>query len=353
MHKPRVLFILKRRHDYNTDKHTYIGLSTGLYNSASFMHNMLSECDIKSHISVVVDNNGIDAEVCKFRPTHVIIEALWVTPTKFAVLTKLHPKVKWIIRLHSEVPFLANEGIAFDWLGDYVTYKNVSIAANAPRALKEIRFYLKHKINCNEEVINQRVIYLPNFYPQDYKTKKFNKEKKHIDVCCFGAIRPLKNQLIQALAAVQFAEKIGKKLKFHINSGRVEQKGNSVLNNLKSLFEHLHDEGHELINHEWAPRKEFLEICGKMDIGMQVSLSETFNIVGADIISQGVPLVASPEIPWANSLFCGNPVESEEIYNALMLTYKFPKLNVITNKYFLKTYTNKSKNTWVKYLYKK
>ena len=110
----KVLFILKRREDYNSEIHSNIGLSTGLYNSANFMNEMLQSCNIESNLEVAIDNNCIDRLVNKHKPTHVIIEALWVVPQKFAILCKLHPKVKWIIRLHSEMPFMAGEGMAMD-----------------------------------------------------------------------------------------------------------------------------------------------------------------------------------------------------------------------------------------------
>jgi hypothetical protein len=350
--KNKVLFLLKRREDYNSDKHSHIGLSTGLFNSASFMNEMLNKFGVDSHLEVVIDNNDIDREVTKHKPTHVIIEALWVVPTKFTVLTQLHPKVIWIVRLHSEMPFLAGEGMSLDWLGDYANFPKILIGANAPRALDEVRFYLKHKMNCSDEYINKKVIYLPNFYPQNYKTKKFDRDKDVIHISCFGAIRPLKNHMLQAMAAVKFAEKLGKKLRFHINSGRVEMNGNPVLNNLKSFFSHLQHKGHQLINHEWTPRDEFLKICAKMDIGMQASISETFNIVGADLISQGVPLVGSKEIPWANPVFCGNPLNTDDIYKALILTYYFPQFNVKTNQFLLTRYTSKTRKIWLNYFKK-
>lgn len=349
METSKILFILKRRDDYNHEKHTHVGLSTGLFNSATFMSDMLKDCGFESNIAVVVDNNDIDRAVTKYKPTHVVIEALWVVPPKFSVLCTLHPTVKWIIRLHSEIPFLANEGMAFDWLGDYIGFENIIIGVNAPRALREVRYFLKSKLNCSDHVINKRVVYLSNYYPDTFSRKKFDRNKDFINVSCFGAIRPLKNHVLQALAAIKFADKIGKKLKFHINSGRIEQSGNSVLSNLKSIFTHLHANGHELINHEWAPRDEFLTICKTMDIGMQVSISETFNIVGADIISQGVPLVGSSEIPWANPLFNAKSVESERIYESLLLAYYLPNLNVASNQLFLKLYVNKTKKIWTKF----
>ena len=343
----KILFLLKRREDYNSILHSPIGLSTGLYNSASFMNDMLNEAGIESHLKVLIDNNCIDREVKKHKPTHVIIEALWVVPTKFHILQKLHPNVKWIIRIHSEIPFMAGEGMAMDWIADYLSFKNVYIGINAPRMLRETKIYLSSKYGKNK--IKDKLIYLPNYYPQKYEKKKFDKKKEYIDVGCFGAIRPLKNHLMQAIAAVEFAESLGKKLRFHVNAGRIEMKGEPVLRNLKCFFEQLYDKGHELVNHTWTPREEFLKICASMDIGMQCNFSETFNIVGADLVSQGVPFVASSEVPWASQTFNANPAYSDQICSKLLKAYKYGKINVFLNKTNLKEYTTLSKNIWIEY----
>lgn len=345
----KVLFVLKRREDYNAISHSHVGLSTGLYNSASFVNEMLAELEIESKLVVVKDNNDIDREVAAFRPTHVIIEALWVVPTKFEILQKLHPTVKWIIRLHSETPFMAGEGMAMDWLGDYSRFKNIILACNAPRFLREVRLYLQHLNKWSREVTNQRVIYLPNFYPQNYVRKSLNRGKNTIDIGCFGAVRPLKNHMVQVFGALEFAERIGKKLRFHVNAGRIEMQGQPVLNNIRGFFQQIHGLGHELINHQWCPRENFLDICASMDIGLQVSFSETFNIVGADIISQGVPLVGSKEIPWAIPLFNADPTSSRSISNKLMMAYRFPDLNTWTHQRSLKNYTSETSNIWFNY----
>jgi hypothetical protein len=310
------------------------------------MNVMLQEAGVESHLEVVVDANSIDREVAKYRPTHVIIEALWVPPTKFYVLQKLHPNVTWVIRLHSELPFLAQEGIAMDWLGDYLGYKNVVIGVNAPRMMQELTDYAVVKFGSG---VTDKIVYLPNFYPQEYDNKTFDKSSDTIDIGCFGAVRPLKNHMLQAVAAVKFAESIGKKLRFHINAGRIEMKGEPVLNNLKGFFAQLHHKGHELISHTWTPREQFLVLCSQMDIGMQCSFSETFNIVGADLVSQGVPLVTSSEIPWHTPWFSASPTESEEIYNCLHRVYKFPKINTYLNQYNLTRYTNKTRKIWLNY----
>jgi len=346
----KVLFILKRREDYNAIVHSHVGLSTGLYNSASFVNSMLTASGVESMLEVAIDNNCIDRLVTKHRPTHVIIEALWVVPTKFTILQKLHPKVKWIIRLHSELPFLAGEGNAMDWIGDYSEFHNVYLGVNAPRMMREIQTYMKAK-HPGRIWDNGRIIYMPNYYPQEFVSKKLDKNKDTVDVACFGAVRPLKNHMVQAIAAIEFAKRIGKKLNFHINAGRIEMNGDPVLNNLKGLFEQLSGRGYQLINHQWRPREEFLELCSTMDIGLQVSFSETFNIVCADLISQGVPIVGSTEIPWAVPAWCADPTDSENIADCLASAYNWPKLNVMSNQWSLKKYTNQTQQTWTKYFY--
>jgi hypothetical protein len=345
----KVLFCLKRREDYSAILHHHVGLSTGLYNSASFMNDMLVDSGIDSVLEVAIDNNCIDRLVNKHKPTHVIIEALWVVPTKFSILQKLHPTVTWIIRLHSEMPFMAGEGNALNWVGDYTTFKNVLISCNAPRMLSEVRNYLKIRNNWSAAETNRRVIYQPNFYPREFVTKPFDKEKDHIDVACFGAIRPLKNHLLQAFGALEFANRIGKKLHFHVNAGRIEMNGSPVLNNLKGTFEQLFDSGHRLINHQWCPREDFLQVCATMDIGLQVSFSETFNIVGADLVSQGVPLVGSVEIPWSSGFFNADPTNSHDIANQLYKSYMLPQINVKLNQHKLIKYTNQTRKVWTKY----
>lgn len=152
----KILFILKKREE-STEDYTY-GVSTGLLHSASFVKDMLVRSDMDSKLVVVNDNNDIDREVTLYRPTHVIIEALWVVPEKFEVLRKLHPTVKWIVRIHSETPFLANEGIAMDWIFKYVDMENVYVAVNSDQFASDIKQMLW-------DPEKDKIIYLPNYYP--------------------------------------------------------------------------------------------------------------------------------------------------------------------------------------------
>ena len=344
--KPRVLFVLKLRHqsggEYSVLKHS------GLFNSATFVKDMLCENGYVADLVQVVDNNQIDAQVKKHNPDIVIIEALWVVPEKFDVLQKLYPKVKWIIRLHSELPFLANEGIALEWINKYLYMKNVYISANSDFAQRDLENYVKASMH---PTLHNKIIFLPNYYPVKNATmlpRMFWNVGSTINVGCFGAIRPMKNHLVQAAAAVEFAEQRGLICKFHINSGRVEGKGDTVLKNLRAFFQGLGGR-HILVEHGWLDRTEFLQLVRQMDIGLQVSLSETFNIVSADFVNEDIPIVTSTEVDWMPIFFTSKATDAQKIVNAMtrVLFYKryFDWLDWPRKS--LKKYVERTERIWV------
>jgi hypothetical protein len=344
----KILFIIKKRVDTDASGQKKL-IQTGLYNSSNYLNIILNTMGIESYVDYAIDNNCIDRIVTKHRPTHVIIEALWVVPPKFNILCQLHPKIKWIIRFHSDMPFIACEGIAMSWISKYSMFKNLYIGCNAPRFFREVKVFLKAK-NLSDNEINEKVIYLPNYYPVDTFKTKPKEEKDEINICCFGALRPLKNQLIQAISAIEFANKINKKLRYHINATRVETNGLPVYNNIKGLFTELSSDNFELVEHSWYDKEEFLSVCSQMDIGLQVSFSETFNIVGCDMLSQGVPIVCSYDIPWStNTKYNASPTDSVDITNKLLLTYENIEDNVKLNTESLSEYVEKTKQIWYDY----
>lgn len=322
-HNKKVLFVLKRRSAY--------GVSYGLVNSAGFVARFLNSIGIEAKVVEVVDNNCIDKEVHKFKPTHVIIEALWVVPEKFNILCKIHKNVKWLVRLHSKTPFLANEGVAMEWLAKYkeikAKFRNFNVSANSTALINEIESSLELKIS-----------YTPNIYfPPTFETVSKKRDKKFIDVGCFGAIRPMKNHLIQAMAAIKLANKLGLTLRFHINGGRCEQRGENVEKNLNALFKATK---HSLVTHDWMNHTEFLKLVCKMDIGMQVSFSETFNIVAADFAYANIPIIGSDEIEWLSYLYRANPNKIDSIYSKMLFSYHTSKFGIQKINKFLLIFHN-------------
>jgi glycosyltransferase involved in cell wall biosynthesis len=360
--KKKVLFICRQSDNYKDAAYCAFRKYSGLFTSARLMVDMLNTSDnIEAKIVIVNDNNDIDREVHGYKPSVVIIEALWVVPEKFEILQKLHPKVTWIIRTHSDVAFLATEGMSLDWINRYLDYKNLVLAPNSIKGYNDIMFIIKHKYGHlpNYHEYEDRVVYLPNFYnvdsinELDLPFREDATNSSQIDIGCFGAIRPLKNQLNQAIAACKFADQIGKNLNFHINGTRLEgEKGtaNAVLKNIRQLF--LHSPKHRLIEHDWMPHSEFLRLLASIDLGMQVSFTETFNIVTADMISVGVPMVVSKEIYWMPYYTKAETTDVNNIVRHMHLVYKtrnFPGMMEI-NKRYLRSFTKTTKHIWFKYI---
>ena len=339
----RVLFILKAQGSYGSYSTTT--KSSGLQNSAQFVVDMLNANGLVAKMEIVVDNNDIDRVVTAFQADYVIIEALWVVPDKFAVLRQLHPHVKWIVRLHSEIPFLAQEGIAVEWAFQYPGY-GVYVAFNSERTYNYFLNLYKHSPYPGDEDF---VMYLPNFYPiTDGLTAKLPKHKSIVHIGAFGAIRPLKNQLIQAAAAIEFAARKGVSLVYHINGSRVEQRGESGLKNIRALFTNF-STFTTLVEHPWLARTEFLNVVKEMDLGLQMSFTESFNIIVADLVSCNIPVVTSPEVRWVDKSFRAEPTNLEDIITKMNRAYFWktwvPSVN--WNLSGLEDYCKDSQRVWL------
>lgn len=336
----RIQFILKARENkyLNEEVTEKKMLSSGLLNSATFVERMLNSEGYETDIVHAIDNNCIDRLVTKFKPDICIIEAYWVVPEKFEILHKLHPKIKWVIRNHSAIPFIANEGVTMDWSIRYMTYKNVFLCSNDARAHDEISAVIK----AAEKPLNAS--YLPNFYPYDFIPRmKPAIDDDVVDIGCFGAMRPLKNHLMQAIAAIKFADKHDLKLRFHVNGTRIEMKGEPIVHNLQKMFKQFPK--HELVEHDWLSHADFLSLLREMDVSLQVSYTETFNIVTADAVVNDVPVVTSPDISWINYLSYADPNDSGSIVSAIERVLKMDETRIF-NLAGLKQFSDEAEAIW-------
>jgi len=336
----KLLFVLRK----SAKKNTYSKGSFGLSNSSTFIVNKLNQTGHAAKIVLVDDANGIDREVHLFNPDIVVIEALWVMPAKFGELLRVHRKRKWLLRVHSKAPFLAMEGIAMEWLNGY-------------HAMQQI--YGNLFISCNNKQFNDEInaikkfnsVYLPNIYCPLFDELIFHRHKSckfddgYIDIGCFGALRPLKNQFLQAIAAIMFADRIKKKLRFHINGTRPEQSGENVLRNIEGLFDETH---HQLIKHEWYTHEDFVQkVVPEVDLGLQVSFSESFNIVTADFVHGGVPIIVSDDVDWMPSFTRVSPNSAEDIASKLHAVWiTRTNATVAHNRKFLRKYNEQATEEW-------
>jgi len=336
----KVLFLVKNR-GYGGDPYSP---PFGLLHSAKFIAQMLRSWKYKSKVVHVLDGNEVDRIVTENDPDVVIIEALWVTPAKIKELLSLkrHENRKWIVRIHSKPSFLSLEGVAMEWLCEMVSISlsnnKFKLAVNNRQTEKEL-----------DAIFTGDIKLLPNFYIPSTVVANPYEDKHIIHVGCFGALRPLKNTLEQAIASIIYANDTDRALRFYVNTTRVEQHAEPVLRNLRSLFNRA--KLHKMVEVPWNNHLDFLKVVSKMNIGLQVSFSESFNIVTADFASIGVPIVVSSEISWMPDIFQANTTDAFDIAHKMRHVERMPKFWLRRKmRRALEAYNNESRKLWLKFL---
>ncbi len=337
LERPKVLLII-RSNKKKTDKS--IANHNGLSNAAKATTESLLDSIINIEQSFVFDNNDIWLECEKHKPNYVIIDGLWVVPEKFEELAPLYPHIKWVIRIHSEISFIAQEGIFTDWVYKYLKIKNVVLTFNSLKI-----FNIMKKIT---HPYSNKIEYLPNLYTlakNNMKIKK-NIDKSILKIGVFGAARVLKNQLAQAVAALDFAEELDKPLELFININTKDPNGLPIYLNIIHLIKNHYSGRHTVNLVEWTNHETFLEIMREIDIVMQVSFTETFNLVCCDSLNMNTPIIGVSEIPWMHSISHADPVGHQSMLKALRRAYRHSRWNVWLNSFNLRRYNKKSVKVW-------
>lgn len=108
---------------------------------------------------------------------------------------------------------------------------------------------------------------------------------------------------------------------------------------------------------KWQNHKDFLKTVAKMDIGMQFSLSETYNIVAGDFVYVGIPIVVSPEIQWMPWYSKADPYDINKMVKVLKRNYELGNVfsgkftRWLNRKYLARDNDNAGK-IWLEYLLK-
>lgn len=231
--------------------------------------------------------------------THVMIEAPWVSTKEMELILFKFPHIHFIVRSHSQIGFLQVEAGAVQLIREYMLLQdsslNFTLAANNERFCEFI-----------ETVYKGRCLYLPNLFD----IEKSDSSKPHLinsfhskihtpgsvlKVSSFGAIRLLKNHSTAAAAALMIARTRNSPLEFYMNVNR-EEHGNGVLQAIKNLFTDL--SWAKLVEVPWQEWSSFKNTVSNMDLALQVSCTETFNLVIADSVSAFIPSIVSNAIEW-------------------------------------------------------
>jgi hypothetical protein len=120
---------------------------------------------------------------------------------------------------------------------------------------------------------------------------------------------------------------------------------NPVLLNLKELFEI--NGKHKLVLHDWLEHDEFNDLIKQMDMGLQLSYTESFNIVTADFVFNEIPILVSETIDWMPRISMVSDVDYDSVVNRMKNVYIIQSTLLLKlNKFYLFKYNTKAKIIW-------
>lgn len=315
----------------------------GLGVNCCHMVNVLRQQGIQADTADTWEYPNLQAEVAK-RPTltHCVIEAVWVTAENFAKLADEFPHVHFLARCHSQLAFLQVEPGALKLIDDYL-----QLQAWHP----SFRFAANSERYCNfvGNGYGAKCLWLPNLYPlaAHPPVPRAAHGDRVLKIGSFGAMRLMKNHLTAAGAAMEMAHGLSRELEFHVNTGRDENGGIVVIQALQNLLASV--KWAKLVEVPWAAWPVFVRHLGTLDLTLQLSSSETFNLVTADAVSQGVPSVVSSAIDWVPPRWIADADNTGDVARAGMALIG-DRMAPVDGWRALKAYQDRGVRQWLDYL---
>ena len=227
--------------------------------------------------------------------THVVVSAPWIQTALHSEMCERYPDTQFAINCHSNVGFLQADPRGIHLLREGLELEqgthNFHVAGNSRRLCAWL-----------VEAYGHPAAYLPNLYYLDHTTQPHRPGWNHnggtLRIGVFGATRPLKNFITAIGAAIQISRELKAETEIWVSTNRDDgHGGNTVLEAGKQLVANL---PHcKLVPAPWGPWPQFRKLVGSMHLLLQPSYTESFNMVTADGVAEGVPSVVSSAITWA------------------------------------------------------
>jgi hypothetical protein len=267
---------------------SHIGLGVTALNTSK----TLRANGIRSDVWPILSAAELRSRLKDSEATHVVVSAPWIPTPDMAQLCADFPEVRFSVNCHSNLGFLQADPCALRLVREGLELGrcnwNFQIAANSRRLARWV-----------EAAYGMPCLCLPNMYYLEPPIPKGVRYRAGtLRIGAFGATRALKNLLTAAGAAVEIANAMQADLEFWISSGRDEGAG-PVLNAVRQMMKGLPHV--KLIENAWQTWPQFRQTVRHMHLLLQPSYTESFNVVTADGVAEGVPSVVSDAVEWAPS----------------------------------------------------
>lgn len=287
----------------------HVGVShTGLAVSAQNTARVLRSNGINATVRPVIDRKDIERLIAAENPTHLVINALWLPAPDLTNLVQTYAHLQWAVLCHSNIAFLQAEPNGILLLREAVDLElssvgNFQVAANSTNGSAGV-----------QDAWECPCLYLPNLYYLDETVRILRRHWSGgtLRIGAFGALRPLKNPTASAFAALAIAHALGTDLQFYINTGRNDGGwSNRLLPSIEAIYQGLPHA--KLVKVPWAPWTSFRRMVRGMHLMLQPSFTESFNVVTADGVAEGIASVVSDVIEWAPRHWQAHPDNTEDI----------------------------------------
>lgn len=267
---------------------SHIGLGVAAINTAK----VLQREGMPTQVWPVISADDLRQRLTKNPSEHVIISAPWIPTLDMHALANDFPQTQFAVTCHSNVGFLQADrnGVKLvrELMDMEMATSNVHLAGNSRRFCQWVN-----------QAFGVPCTYLPNLY---YLSSCPPKPRAPftggtLRIGAFGATRPLKNLMSAAGAALEIARAVRAPLEFWISAGRTEGGGDGVLAAVNEMLTGLPHVTLKL--NGWQTWPEFRKTVANMHMLLQPSYTESFNMVTADGVAEGVASVVSSAIDWA------------------------------------------------------
>lgn len=266
---------------------SHVGLGIAAINTAK----VLRRCGIKvSVIPLRKEADFLESLRADSSITHYVISAPWISSPVIQDAINQFPDVQFAVNCHSNVGFLQADTFGVKLLREYMDIEkgtqNFCVAGNSKKFCRWVN-----------RAYSSECLYLPNAYYLDQHSRSNRPVFSGgvLRIGAFGAIRAEKNFMSAAGAVLEMANDLKVDTELWVSSGGPEGV-NYILNSMHALLDNI--PGIKIVNSHWSSWPEFRRIVGSMNLLLQVSYTESFNMVTADGIAQGVPTVVSDAIDW-------------------------------------------------------
>lgn len=265
---------------------SHIGLGVTAFNTAK----SLRDAGIDADVWPIAGAAELRARLRQSPASHVVISAPWIQTTDLSQMCAEFKDTQFAVTCHSNLGFLQADPSAMRLVREGLELRrttwNFRIAANCDRLA-----------NWATAAYATPCAYLPNMYHLDgHAPKRERYSGGTLRIGAFGATRVLKNLMTAAGAALEIANSSRADLEFWISSGRNES-ASSVVEAVRQMLNGLPHV--KLVENGWQTWPQFRRTVRHMHLLLQPSYTESFNVVTADGVAEGVPSVVSEAIDWA------------------------------------------------------